>query len=273
MSDREIQQFKETVLKDFPRLKETDRFTFNCHRGLKCFTQCCGDVSIALSPYDIIRMKNALGISSEEFLAKYTFVPFNAEQRIPVVMLRMKDDEKKLCPFVSEEGCGIYADRPWACRMYPLGMASPKDAREQGEPFYFLMKERPCDGFEEDRTLTVREWLEEQGILEYNKWGESFKEITLHNYLLEGGNLNPSKMEMFYTGCYNLDKFRRLIFESSFLDKFEVLNDEIERIRNDDVSLMLFSFKWLKFSLFGEPTIKVKDIALRKKREELSKKQ
>ncbi|MDY6974018.1 MAG: YkgJ family cysteine cluster protein, partial [Thermodesulfobacteriota bacterium] len=37
---------------------------FNCTPGVACFTQCCQDVTIVLTPYDVLRLKNALGISS-----------------------------------------------------------------------------------------------------------------------------------------------------------------------------------------------------------------
>ena len=67
-------------------------------------------------------MKKALGINSSEFMEQYTSIAYSAEKRVPVVFLKMNDGDKK-CPFVSEKGCGIYTSRPWACRMYPLGLA------------------------------------------------------------------------------------------------------------------------------------------------------
>ena len=270
-NEREIQQFKQTVLNEYPKLREGDRFSFDCHPGIECFNRCCGDVTIVLSPYDILRMRSAVGVSSEEFLKRYTFVPFSKEQRIPVVMLRMGEDEAKRCPFVGDHGCTIYDDRPWACRMYPLGMASPKDAGEQEDTFYFLMQENDCEGVKEDRSRTVSEWLEDQGLVEYNKWGEAFKDITLHDFFIDGGNLDPSRMEMFYMACYDLDRFKRMVFESTFLDKFDIRPEEVESIGSNDVKLMLFAFQWLKFCIFGEPTMKVKDKVLKGKQEELSR--
>lgn len=258
----ELDNIKETILKNAPRFTENDRFKFSCHKGLSCFTQCCADVTIFLTPYDIIRMKNRLRLSSDEFLSKYTLVPFNEKQQAPVVVLKMEDGEHKRCPFVSAEGCAIYEDRPWSCRMYPLGLASPKqDACDEGE-FYFLMEEGHCRGFAENKEQTVWRWLEDQGILEYNKMGECFKEITLHPYFQKGGRLDPEKMEMLYLACYNLDKFRQFIFESRFLKYFDIDSELVERARNDDVELMKFAFQWLRFALFAEPTIKVRNEVL-----------
>jgi Fe-S-cluster containining protein len=256
----EIEKLKESILKDAPRFTEKDKFIFSCHKGVSCFTECCADVNIFLTPYDILRMKNSLDISSEEFLARHTLVPFNEKQQMPVVVLKMQDDEHKRCPFVSDEGCTIYEDRPWSCRMYPLGFASPKEGTSATETeFYFLMEEAHCKGFADGQELSVRQWLEDQGILEYNEMGEFFKDISLHEDFQKGETLEPDKMEMFYMVCYNLDKFRRFVFESSFLKTFEIEPELVESIRSDDVELMKFGFKWLRYALFGEPLIEIRE--------------
>jgi len=52
----------------------------------------------------------------------------------PVILLQMRDNEKKSCPFVTAEGCSVYPDRPWACRMYPLGLASPNSTAAKAFP-------------------------------------------------------------------------------------------------------------------------------------------
>jgi Fe-S-cluster containining protein len=266
----ELDNLKESILKEAPRFTEEDKFVFSCHKGLSCFTHCCADVNIFLTPYDVLRMKNRLGLSSEEFLARYTFVPFNEKQKMPVVVLKMQDDPHKRCPFVSDDGCTIYEDRPWSCRMYPLGYASPKqDSSTVESEFYFLMEEGDCRGFAEGRELSVRQWLEEQGILEYNEMGESFKEISLHSFFQKEETLGPEQMEMFYMVCYNLDKFRRFVFESSFLKSFEVEPGLVERIRVDDVELMKFGFKWLRFSLFGEPLMRIREDVRERKRKSM----
>jgi Fe-S-cluster containining protein len=267
----ELRRLKETILKDAPRFTEKDKFQFSCHKGLSCFTQCCADVNIFLTPYDVVRMKSHLKISSGEFLARYTLVPFNKEQQMPIILLKMNDEDKR-CPFVSTEGCGIYEDRPWSCRMYPLGLASPKeDARSAQEEFYFLMEEEHCKGFAEGRELSVREWLEDQGIIEYNDIGELFKEITLHHHFMRGRILEPEEMEMFYMASYDLDKFRRFVTESNILKYFDVEQEIVDKIRTDDVELMKFAFRWLRFSLFREPTMKIREEVLENKKESMGK--
>jgi len=252
------QRLKETILKDYPRLSRADSFCFDCGPTLPCFTACCADVTIALTPYDVLRLKNGLGISSQEFLERYTLIPFDEKSRIPVVILRLSEDEKKTCPFVGPEGCRVYSDRPWACRMYPLGLASPAESEKSQEEFFFMMKEQPCAGHEVQRSRTVAEWIADQGMAEYNAVGELFKAVSLHPRLLRGYNLDPAQMEMFYLACYNLDKFRQFIFQSSFLRRFQIAPELEAKLRTDDLELLKFGFRWLRFALFGEPTIELK---------------
>mgnify|MGYP003572022551 CR=1 FL=1 len=77
------------VLDHAPRLTREDSFKFACHPGVSCFGDCCGDINIVLTPYDVLRLKNRLGITSGEFLDQYTVLPFTEEQRIPAPIPRV----------------------------------------------------------------------------------------------------------------------------------------------------------------------------------------
>jgi Fe-S-cluster containining protein len=260
MSQREIQKLKETILKEYPRLSKSDKFKFACHSGVSCFNECCGDVNIFLTPYDVLRLKNALGISSQDFLDKYTLLPIDENQKLPVVVLRMQDNEKKTCFFVADRGCTVYNDRPWACRMYPLGLASPGETSAQlNEEFYFILKESICQGFKEDKEWTVEEWVSDQGIVTYDEFGTLYKDIYTHPYLEKTPALTPQKIDMFFLASYNLDNFRDFIFNSTFLTKFEIEPGLLEKIKGDDEELLKFAFKWIRFALFGEKTMIIKD--------------
>jgi hypothetical protein len=172
---------QETILRDYPRMTEDDSFTFGCHGSLDCFTRCCRDVAIVLTPFDVLRLKRALRIESSELLDKYTLSPFNKEQKIPAVILRM-DPETKKCPFVTDQGCSVYANRPWACRMYPLGVAEPRNPSPADRAFHFLVREDICHGHGQGQSYTVRQWLTDQGIEEYQMMGASFRDLMLHDF-------------------------------------------------------------------------------------------
>lgn len=75
------------------RLGPDSRFQFRCHPDVKCFTQCCRGINIILTPYDIIGLKNRLGLASEEFLAVYTELQMLEKTDVPVVTLKLLDEE------------------------------------------------------------------------------------------------------------------------------------------------------------------------------------
>ena len=270
---QDIERLKDEILRDYPRLTREDSFSFECHPGVPCFNDCCGDVNIFLTPYDIIRLKNHLGISSSEFLSEHTIAPFDKNLTYPVVLLKMNEDVRKSCPFVKPEGCSVYEDRPWSCRMYPLGMASPKEGEETSEEeFFFLMKEEVCKGFAERKGQTVTEWLTAQKIQDYNDVGALFKDIVLHPFFRKGNHLTPEKIEMFFMVCYNIDAFRDFVFKSSFLDRFDVDAETVEGIKADDVELLKFGYRWLRFSMFGEQAMTIKSGVLEARERELAAK-
>jgi hypothetical protein len=172
----------------------------------------------------------------------------------------MREDERKTCPFVTPEGCAVYEDRPGACRTYPLGRAASKTkGQKQSSEAYFVVREDHCKGFEESRCWTVREWLEHEGLDEYNRCNDSWTGIITTSYPLLERGLDEKKLAMFLMASYNLDKFRRFLFESSFMDRFEVSNSEKAQIQKDDVALLEFALKWISYFLLGEPTMKLRD--------------
>ncbi len=261
-----LNRFKETILKDYPKLSLGDKFKFSCHSGLNCFNECCKDVNIFLTPYDILRMKKRLGIKSDEFLKKYANTISLDDKGLHTVALKMNEDEDKKCPFVSDEGCTIYEDRPWSCRMYPLGMASPNKNYTEKDEFYFLVSKEDfpfCSGLDESKEWTVKEWRENEGVDIYDVKAEPYKGVVMHDFFQKNNVLNGDKAKVFYTACYNLDSFRDFLFNSSFFDKFDVKDEIIEKIKTDDEALLDFSYAWLRFSLFGEPTLRIKDNAVK----------
>ncbi|MDB9822085.1 YkgJ family cysteine cluster protein [Deltaproteobacteria bacterium] len=237
-----------------------NRFRFRCHRDIECFTRCCRKLNLLLTPYDIIRLKNRLNILSDIFLEKYTITRLDERNRFPMVYLKMRDDHYKSCPFVTPDGCTIYEDRPGACRIYPLGRAA---ARSEGEKKtierFFLVSENHCLGFNEDREWTLEEWMENEGVDEYNAVNDQWMEIiTSDKDLGQGKDINR-KIQMFSMASYNADRFREFVFKSRFLDLFEIESELVDKLASDDRELIIFAFRWLKFSLFGEKTIQIRN--------------
>lgn len=225
---------------------------FSCHPGISCFTACCADLHLVLTPYDILRMKKRLGLASGEFLERYTEPHDGRESALPLVRLRMTEGEGRPCPFVSPKGCTIYEDRPGACRLYPLGRAaSGLPGREEGS-FYFVVNESHCLGFGEDREWTVEEWVRDQGAGLYNEMNRPWMEVVTGRVL---GELTEKRLAMFHMVSYNLDRFREFVFRTTFLDAFDVSPEEVRGASTDDAKLLRLGMSWLRFALLGEPAL------------------
>jgi Fe-S-cluster containining protein len=179
----------------------------------------------------------------------------------------MQDDNEKKCPFVSPEGCTIYTDRPANCRYYPVGQGTLRKEGKEGpvnEEFYFFIREPHCLGYQEDKEWTIESWRVDQGVNIYDEMNREWKEIQLRrNPLLK--ELDSNKQAQIYTASYDMDRFRRYVFESKFLDVFDIDKEEADRIKTDEIALMKFGFKYIKFLLMLEDTMKVKKEHLKNK--------
>ena len=69
------------------------------------------------------------------------------------------------------------------------------------------------------------------------------------------------------------DQLRSFIFESSFLKTYDVDQEILDKIKDDDIELLLFSYKVLASMLFGTEDIKVKPDVLKAKVEAIKKDQ
>lgn len=247
------------LLKDKKTLTLADSFTFRCGRERACFNTCCADVNIVVTPLDVLGLARRLGMTTSVFRARHTVTLETRDLQLPVVALKMEDREGRPCPFVGPEGCTVYEDRPWACRMYPVGLAiPPARAGEEREPLYFLFEDDFCEGRLDGPDWTVGAWREDQGVPERERLEEAFRRVVTHPWFIGGRRLDPRRQELFLMACYDLDRFREFIFESSFLRRLVVEPELAASLATDDLTLLDFSFRWVRFALFGEPTLKVR---------------
>jgi hypothetical protein len=188
--------------------------------------------------------------------------------------MKMLDDEKESCPFVTPEGCAIYEDRPLSCRYYPMGSAAFREQEIQptGEDFYFMVRETHCLGHESDKTWTVREWRKNQGVEPYDEINRDWMEIMLRkkSFGFEA-DLSEQSRGMFFMVSSNVDRLKRFVFESSFLDKYDVDQETLDTIKTDEVALLRFGLGWLQTALFGADNVKLKDEALKAYKEKAEK--
>ena len=249
---------------------------FECHPGVSCFTACCHNIKIILTPYDILVLKKRLNLPSHELITQYTEPTYLEKTDMPGVQLKLVG-EKNACPFVTPEGCTVYEDRPTACRYYPVGMADfheggTNDAEEQ--KFFFLVKEDHCKGHEEPKQWTIRDWRADQGVDVRDEMNKEWLRLVMRrkSFGLQA-TLSEAAKRMFFMASTDLDTFRKFIFESSFLDTYVIDEETLAKIKEDDVELMLFSFQYLANTLFGAGEMPIKQEKLQAKVKEIKQRQ
>jgi Fe-S-cluster containining protein len=250
-------------LKELPgrRIEAGDTFSFRCYPGIGCYNRCCRNLNLFLYPYDVLRLKNALGISSDEFLDHYVDVVLRSGNFFPEVLLRMSESKEKTCPFLVDVGCTVYADRPDTCRTFPIEQGVLYDAvRKKDTALHFFRPPNFCLGQHEDQQWTVTTWSGDQDAERHHKmtirWAELKRLFQTDPWGAEGPEGPRAKMAFMVT--YNIDRFREFVFNSSFLKRYKVKSAVLKKIKNDDDELLRFGFDWIKFYLWGIRTKKIR---------------
>ncbi len=237
------------------------KFKFSCHPGVPCYMTCCRDQNLILYPFDIIRLKKKLGISSTEFLEMYAMVGRGHNPFFPSVMLKMAENPERTCPFLGPEGCSVYLDRPNACRTYPLERAVDRDSSKgRPEEFYFMTNHEYCKGHAEDQEWTVKEWLRNERLLEDNlqldAWAEMDTFFASNPWKGEGG---PGPLQrLAFMVCYNIDAFRQYATSEDLINRYRLDKARRRKIATDDFALLQFGYDWLQFFIANIPTLQSK---------------
>ena len=256
----------------------TKTIQFRCRKGIACWNACCSNIDISLTPYDILRLKRRLGLASAQFLQQYA-VPYELEKD-GIAGVKLKPVAGgSACQFMKPEGCGVYEDRPTACRYYPVALLSMRRQDEYVDrDAYALVKEEHCLGHNEPRSLTIDDYRAEQGLGEYDELGRGWRQLVLKKKSSGPAVGKPSvrSRQLFFMTCYDLDTFRAFVDSGPFRELYDVPESELKAMLGDspesEQTLMQFGFRFLRQVLFGEDTIPMHKEVAEKRREQVREK-
>ena len=134
------------------------KFSYLCNQCGRC----CRDKVITLSPYDVLRLARAAGISTGEAIARYTIRRGS--------ILRFETDGG--CAALDGTRCAVHSGRPLACRLYPLGLecAGNEERFVQLEPAQGSLGVYGADG-------TVEGFLTAQDVAPYLQANEHYRRL------------------------------------------------------------------------------------------------
>lgn len=204
-----------------------NKFNFKCKRcGF-----CCDNTIITLYPFDIKNIRDALNISTQEFHKQYSIFKLDKDN-----ILRCILRNRPKCPFNENNNCKIYESRPIRCRLFPAGRIF-----ENNEVLYVL-PEQKCIGFETGKKQTIKEWLDNENVTEYDELTGQWNNIIIK---LKSNNLIKEKMfqiifrKIFYDFDDNLikkyrEKLRKENTINDFMDNlyeiFDFLSNNYDKI-------------------------------------------
>ncbi len=253
-----MKYFEDIPLENLPGqyLGSDTVFHFRCHPGIGCFNRCCRNLNLILHPYDVLRLRKGLGISSDVFLERYVDIVLRKEEYFPDILLKMAEEVEHPCVFLSASGCTVYEHRPHTCRLYPLEQGVSFDAVSgQSRLVHFFRPFDFCMGQFEKASWTPDGWSHDQGARLYNEmtilWSE-LKRLFQQDPWGKAGLSSP-KGKMVFMATYNIDRFHDFVFESSFLKRYPIAPAVADRIQDDDTELLKFGFEWVKYLLWGIP--------------------
>lgn len=235
-------------------LKDADRFAFRCHPEVPCFNRCCRNLNLYLYPYDLVRLKKSLNMTTGDIIEKHTDVVLRDGSHFPHVLLKMADNADKTCPFLTDAGCRVYADRPQTCRAFPVeqGLFFAEESTPPELLHYFRPPEF-CRGQDEDAEWTVKSWEIDQAAAFYNQMTIAWADVLrlFHSDPWDGQGPDGQKGRMAFMAAYNMDAFRDFVVNSSFLKRCTISPKLRLKIKTDDVALLRLGFSWIKLFIFG----------------------
>lgn len=227
------------------RLSPGESFSFLCHKEVGCFTHCCRQLELALTPYDVLRLRHATRLNSTDLLKNYIIIEQDEADIFPRYYLTMVDDGQASCVFVTDAGCAVYQNRPGACRTYPMGRGVTRENNRIKE-FFVLLREPHCLGFAEQTDQTASSYSKSQDLETYNRFNDMLTEIQQHQKIQNGMRLTPTQISAYKLALYDIDTFRQKMTGHLVEDDTSI---PVETLGDED--LLTFSFGWLKNELFG----------------------
>ncbi|MBI5520284.1 MAG: YkgJ family cysteine cluster protein [Desulfovibrio sp.] len=241
-------------------------FRFACHPGVPCFGACCSALNLMLTPYDALRLRRALGqstnmgtsMSSRQFVREYADMTTMPGIGLPLLQLHMQDTSAKRCPFSRADfKCAVYENRPSACRTYPLGRATrpSEDDPARIEEQIFVIREPHCRGFEQEAQWNTASWMDDQGLAAYNASNDRFMALAASlraQAESTGQRLGGQQTGMAGLALYQPDDFQRFLISARALERLDMDDERRAAVMSDEEACLDFGFDWLELTLLGK---------------------
>lgn len=197
-----------------------NKFKFKCK---KCGF-CCDNTIIFLYPFDVKNICKALDITTAEF-KQYSIFKLDKDN-----ILRCILKNRPKCPFNENSNCKIYNSRPVRCRLFPVGRIFQKNE------ILYAIPEQKCIGFDTGKKQTIEQWLDKEGVTEYNELTKQWNDFIIK---LKDKDKNKMFQVIFRKVFYDFDdklikQYREKLKENNLKDfmnnLYEIFNTIQEQL-------------------------------------------
>jgi len=127
-------------------LQRNSPFSYTCNQ---C-SRCCYDKRIQVNPYEVARLARNQGLSTTDLIGTCL------EPGKPY----LNNQPDGACVLLTDQRCGVHADRPLVCRLYPLGQTLTGEGQES---FRYATPHPETKGVY-GHNETVEDFLAAQGV-------------------------------------------------------------------------------------------------------------
>lgn len=225
-------------------------FRFACRPGLACFGQCCAGKRLPLLPYDLLRLKRALGLDSAQVLERHVELEEDPASGWPALRIRLTD--QNVCPFRGDDGlCGVYEHRPACCRVYPLArLAAPGQGGGPPRVRYVRQDTPGCLGWRADDEMTPAAYAADQALGPYDRHADRLLGLLMHPRRRGKVSLNPRQTHAFIMALYNPEVFAQMLAQPGFAQRAGLDRAQVEAALADEEACLALGQDWLTRQLF-----------------------
>jgi hypothetical protein len=119
---------------------------------------------------------------------------------------------------------------------------------------FMLIEEPHCKGFETTYTQSVEQWIDSQQLSDYNDMNDRFLEVLSVKNQRFPGPLDFSTTQRFIMACYDIDRFRKEVFDKGLLASTNLPEELLKDAVKDDTALLQIGFLWVNHALFSNPS-------------------
>ena len=191
---------------------------FDCNQCDRC-CRCSNDID--LNPKDIFYISQSINMTMDEFLDKYCFVCINHISKIAIAKLKLLEETLR-CPFMANDKCIIYQNKPTICLLPQTGNHEFKKNRNSVKIRYNpyeIIHDRKAETF--DMGLQHDDCFMDRWMAILNQLEISLKVVNSQMQ----DDLSNMAFLILYTN-YVQDPF-----ENQFNENVEILNDLINDIQ------------------------------------------